>query len=138
MPADFAPQIVTGQVMHRRTRPLVNAFVYPVFYVRLPLRRLEACRCAVFSIDRPNVLSFYRADHGARDMLRKGRRSGPAAIVGHPFWRFFRAYALRRGFLDGTHGLVAALLDGFTTYLKYARLWELRRRGAAADAGEGR
>lgn len=67
MPAEFAPQLVVGQVMHRRVRPLVNAFVYPVFYVRLPLRRLEACRGAFFSIDRPNVLSFYRADHGARD-----------------------------------------------------------------------
>ncbi len=65
--SEFAPQLVTGQVMHRRARPLVNAFVYPVFYVRLPLRRLEACRCALFSIDRPNVLSFYQADHGARD-----------------------------------------------------------------------
>ena len=61
------PQIVTGQVMHRRLRPVLNAFVYPVFYVRLPLRRLEACRRTIFSIDRPNVLSFYRADHGARD-----------------------------------------------------------------------
>lgn len=67
MPVEFAPQIVTGQVMHRRTRPVVNAFVYPVFYVRLPLRRIEACRGALFSIDRPNVLSFHRADHGARD-----------------------------------------------------------------------
>lgn len=67
MPSDFAPQLVTGQVMHRRVRPRVNAFVYPVFYVRLPLRRLEACRGALFSIDRPNVLGFYRADHGARD-----------------------------------------------------------------------
>lgn len=67
MPSDFAPQLVTGQVMHRRVRPLVNAFVYPVFYVRLPLRRLEACRRGIFSIDRANVLSFYRADHGARD-----------------------------------------------------------------------
>lgn len=67
MPSDFAPQIVTGQVMHRRLRPVVNAFVYPVFYVRLPLRRLEACRRAIFSVDRANVLSLHSADHGARD-----------------------------------------------------------------------
>ena len=67
MKAAYTPQIVTGQVMHRRTRPVVNAFVYPVFYVRLPLRRLDACRRALFSVDSANVLSLYSADHGARD-----------------------------------------------------------------------
>lgn len=67
MKALYTPQLVTGQVMHRRTRPLVNAFVYPVFYVRLPLRHLDTCRRAIFSIDRANVLSLHSADHGARD-----------------------------------------------------------------------
>lgn len=53
--------------MHRRVRPVVNAFVYPVFYVHLPLRDLAAAECAVFSVDRRNLLSFYRKDHGRRD-----------------------------------------------------------------------
>lgn len=53
--------------MHRRLRPVLNTFVYPVFYVRLPLRRLDASRCRLFSVDRFNVLSFHRKDHGQRD-----------------------------------------------------------------------
>jgi len=53
--------------MHRRLRPVVNAFVYPVFYVRLPLRRLETVRCGLFSLDRFNLFSFHRRDHGRRD-----------------------------------------------------------------------
>ena len=32
---NFAPQLFLGHVMHRRLRPAVNAFVYPVFYVAL-------------------------------------------------------------------------------------------------------
>ncbi|WP_319240420.1 DUF1365 domain-containing protein [uncultured Propionivibrio sp.] len=61
------PQLCLGNVMHRRLRPVVNAFVYPVFYVRLPLRRLETARCGLFSLDHFNLFSFHRRDHGRRD-----------------------------------------------------------------------
>jgi DUF1365 family protein len=36
-----AAQLLHGQVMHARLRPALNRFVYPVFYVRLNLARLE-------------------------------------------------------------------------------------------------
>ena len=61
------PKLFLGHVMHRRLRPAVNAFAYPVFYVQLPLRNLAAAKCAVFSIDRRNLLSFHCQDHGPRD-----------------------------------------------------------------------
>ncbi len=64
---NFAPQLFLGHVMHRRLRPAVNAFVYPVFYVALPLHNLAAANCGIFSVDRWNVLSFRQRDHGARD-----------------------------------------------------------------------
>lgn len=61
------PQLCLGHVMHRRLRPKVNAFVYPVFYVQLPVRDLAAANCGIFSVDRPNLLSFRSEDHGPRD-----------------------------------------------------------------------
>lgn len=61
------PTLCLGHVMHRRLRPAINAFVYPVFYVQLPLRDLAAAECALFSIDRRNLLSFHSRDHGPRD-----------------------------------------------------------------------
>lgn len=61
------PQLFLGHVMHRRLRPAVNAFVYPVFYVQLPVRDLAAASCGIFSVDRANLLSFRSADHGPRD-----------------------------------------------------------------------
>ena len=61
------PKLCLGHVMHRRLRPAVNAFVYPVFYVQLPVRDLGSAACALFSIDRRNLLSFHNADHGPRD-----------------------------------------------------------------------
>lgn len=64
---DILPQVFLGQVMHRRLRPVIHAFVYPVFYVQLPLRNLAAASCGIFSVDRRNLLSFNSADHGPRD-----------------------------------------------------------------------
>ncbi len=65
MPAQ--PRLCLGHVMHRRLRPAIHAFVYPVFYVQLPLRNLKAAECALFSIDRRNLFSFQSRDHGPRD-----------------------------------------------------------------------
>jgi DUF1365 family protein len=64
---DARPQLSLGQVMHRRRRPAANAFVYPVFYVTVPLRNMAAANCGIFSVDRRNLLSLYSRDHGARD-----------------------------------------------------------------------
>jgi len=61
------PRLFLGHVMHRRLRPKVNAFVYPVFYVQLPLTGLAAAQSPIFSLDRFNLLSFHRKDHGPRD-----------------------------------------------------------------------
>lgn len=61
------PQLIVGHVMHRRVRPAVNAFVYPVFFVQLPLTRLSEAGTALLRIDRPGLMSFWQHDHGARD-----------------------------------------------------------------------
>ena len=63
----MAPSLLIGHVMHRRLRPAVNAFAYPVFFVRLPLARLADADNALFRIDRPGLMSFHQKDHGPRD-----------------------------------------------------------------------
>lgn len=52
-----------------------------------------------------------------------------------PFFRFIKGYFLRGGFLDGTHGLMIALISSFGVQLKYAKLWELviRQKGDFKD-----
>ena len=67
-------------------------------------------------------------------------RSVPFLLWGmlmHPPFRFFRCYFLKRGFLDGVAGLVIARSAAFSTFLKYAKLWEARlERGARGGASE--
>ena len=53
--------------MHRRLRPVLNAFTYPVFFVQLPVADLAAGNGPIFSVDRSNLLSFHQKDHGPRD-----------------------------------------------------------------------
>ncbi len=56
-----------GSVMHARRFPAQNRFVYPLFYLRLPLTRLEALDGPLFGVNRPRPISFRYRDHGARD-----------------------------------------------------------------------
>ncbi len=43
-----------------------------------------------------------------------------------PWWRFFRAYVLRRGFLDGFPGFWIAIATAFFTFMRYSRSYELQ------------
>ncbi|MGA1192807.1 MAG: glycosyltransferase family 2 protein [Kiritimatiellia bacterium] len=49
-------------------------------------------------------------------------------LIFRPFFRFFKGYILRLGFLDGVPGLIIALTNGYGAFLKYAKLWELQLR----------
>ncbi|MDO9072939.1 MAG: DUF1365 domain-containing protein [Rubrivivax sp.] len=53
-----------GVVRHRRLRPTANAFVYPTYFVLLPMRSLRDQPCAGLPRNRRGLLSFYDRDHG--------------------------------------------------------------------------
>jgi len=60
-------QLVHARVMHARLRPVMHRFVYPVFYVRVNLARLDQCRYTWFAVDRRRPLSVRTRDYGPRD-----------------------------------------------------------------------
>jgi hypothetical protein len=45
-------------------------------------------------------------------------------MVVRPWWRFFRAYVVRLGFLDGWPGFYIAAHGAFSTLVRYAKLRE--------------
>lgn len=63
----------------------------------------------------------------ARQMHESGRRSGFLQLLLHPPFAFLRNYVLRRGFLDGTAGLLISIVNSYSVFLKFAKLWELER-----------
>jgi glycosyltransferase involved in cell wall biosynthesis len=60
----------------------------------------------------------------AAAQIGKKGRPGALSMVIKPLFTFFRMYLLRRGFLDGMHGLLLAWLYSYYTFLKYAKAWE--------------
>jgi glycosyltransferase involved in cell wall biosynthesis len=63
----------------------------------------------------------------ARQMYESGRRTGALDLLVHPPAAFLRNYVLRRGILDGTAGLTLSLVNAYSVFLKFAKLWELQR-----------
>ena len=52
------------------------------------------------------------------------RRAKWTDLAIRPFWKFFRAYVLRRGFLDGWPGYFIAWMDAFSTVTRYSKVIE--------------
>lgn len=55
---------------------------------------------------------------------REGKKT--SSLTGaalHGFFRFFKMYIFKRGFLDGRHGLLLAILSANTVFTRYADLW---------------
>lgn len=67
------------------------------------------------------------ADLFLRQQQAASRRFSLPAAVLRPGWRFFRAYFLRRGFLDGFPGFYIAWGTAFGALVRYARLFEAER-----------
>ncbi|HZM36260.1 MAG TPA: glycosyltransferase family 2 protein [Burkholderiales bacterium] len=63
----------------------------------------------------------------ARQALEKGGSAGMFHLLGSPVVRFFKFYVLRLGFLDGIPGLIHISIGCINSYMKYAKLIELRR-----------
>jgi len=72
----------------------------------------------------------------ARQMHEAGRRAGPLDLLLHPPAAFLRNYILRRGFLDGGAGFVLSLVNAYSVFLKFAKLWELRTTNSQQDGSE--
>lgn len=72
------------------------------------------------------VLDRYSTELAAQ-MLAEGKNAGPADAVLRSSWMFFRNYFLRLGFLAGFDGFMISLAKGLGTFLKYAKLYELKK-----------
>ena len=63
----------------------------------------------------------------AEQALEQGRTGRLTTCLLRPLGRFASMYLLRRGFLDGGHGLLVAVLYSYYVFLREAKLWEFTR-----------
>ena len=85
-----------GKVMHHRLRPAEHRFVYPVFFLRVPLSDPPSLAGPMFGVNRLKLFSFMFRDHGARDgsapldwIRALLRREGLAAADGEVWLQAF-------------------------------------------------
>jgi glycosyltransferase involved in cell wall biosynthesis len=50
-------------------------------------------------------------------------------ILVHPAWAFLQHFILRRGFKDGTYGLLVSLIHAMTNMQTYMKIWEMQNAG---------
>ena len=61
----------------------------------------------------------------AQERFAKGKRAGLGTALAHALGAFIKTFFLRRGILDGGHGLLLSLTVSQYTFNKYAALWAL-------------
>ncbi len=66
------------------------------------------------------------SDLMAQRLAQQGRRFRTHQLVTHPLFTFVKMYLARAGFLDAMPGLILSGLYAYYTFIKYAKLWELR------------
>ncbi len=64
----------------------------------------------------------------AADYQERGRASSGGKLLSHPCATFIKAYALKRGFLDGVPGLMVAAMGAISVFFKYAKLYEMQHK----------
>jgi glycosyltransferase involved in cell wall biosynthesis len=69
------------------------------------------------------------ADLGAQKLYAQGRKSRWYHLLLLPFSRFLKSFVLKRGFLDGFAGMVVSVLNGYSIFVRYAKLREIWKKG---------
>ncbi|WP_266203983.1 glycosyltransferase family 2 protein [Pontibacter kalidii] len=72
-------------------------------------------------------------DASSKAMARDGKTVSLPMVILKPLFRFFRAYVLKRGFLDGPEGFIISVSSAVSVYYKYVKLYmhnrQQRRQG---------
>jgi len=63
----------------------------------------------------------------AQRYAEQNKRASILKLAGSPLAMFLKVYVWQQGFRDGRHGLILAVLYGYYTFLKYAKLWEMQK-----------
>lgn len=65
----------------------------------------------------------------AAEFLREGKGVGLIQILAYPLGKFLQNYIFRLGFLDGTPGIIMALMMSFHSFLTRAKLYLVWKKG---------
>lgn len=82
-----------------------------------------------------NVINRYSSTY-AMDLKKAGKNFSLPQLILRPFFRFFRDYIIKGGFLDGIPGLMIAVSTAYYVFMKQAKLYELQKLKADGKKAE--
>ena len=62
---------------------------------------------------------------GAREAVAAGKKASWSDLLIRPYWKFWRDFVIKGGFLDGYYGFVIAMISAHATFIKYVKIREL-------------
>ncbi len=74
------------------------------------------------------------SSRGAKMLQEKNKKVNSFSPATHFLAAFFRKYLLQRGFLDGVDGLTISLTASINSYMKYAKLLEMKKNNSTSDS----
>jgi len=128
------PDYVT-RLFKRGTARFSNDLVHEKLLPEGSIQQLRAPMLHYSVNDFSNVLGKvdrYSTD-SALQAFELGKNSSVLNAVLHGAWAFFRTYFLKRGFLDGAHGLALAISNAEGSYYRYLKLWLLQQKADRAN-----
>jgi glycosyltransferase involved in cell wall biosynthesis len=67
----------------------------------------------------------YYTNLAAQDYFKRGKKASIFKIIFSPLNTFIQSYLLKRGFLNGLHGFILAIMHAYAAFARYVKLWEL-------------
>jgi DUF1365 family protein len=82
-PVEEPARLYPGKVMHARLKPFGHRFTYSVFSLLIDLDRLAEADglSRLFSVNRPNMVSFHEADHVDKEAGATGLRAYAGKLI---------------------------------------------------------
>lgn len=71
-------------------------------------------------------INFYSSLH-AKSNISEGKNVNLIKIVFWPVFKFILNFIVKRGYTDGVHGFVVAIMMSFHSFLAWSKQWELQK-----------
>lgn len=112
-----------------KTEVTVDKLVHEGFVVDGQIKKLSApmYHYTTASLEKMiGKINYYSSLHAKQNFVSKKKITGLSILL-HGVSAFLRPYISLKGYKDGMHGLLISSLNGLTTILNYAKLWELQK-----------
>jgi len=109
-----------------------RGFVHEIWEIKGKTKELNS---PLIHFPHPHITNFLEEINSystlrAKELYNEGKRTSLLEIVGYPTAKFLKNYLFRLGFLDGTPGLMVALMMSFHSFLVRSKLYLLwKQRG---------